>query len=89
MTLSMGGYAPYIWSAYSLVILVLTGSCLLIKVRQRKTRQFLRQWFERGDSGIMAPAHADKPSRSFSELHEPDPASGVGLGEAMTEGKTG
>jgi heme exporter protein D len=38
---AMGGYAPYIWSAYALALVVLVGMVVLTIARHRRTRRTL------------------------------------------------
>lgn len=45
--LSMNGYGYYIWSAYGAVFGVLAVNVLLIWRQRIRTRQLLRQWFDR------------------------------------------
>ena len=43
---AMNGYSIYIWPAYGLVFLVLTGNLLSIKWQRLRTHKLLRQWFK-------------------------------------------
>lgn len=47
--LFMGGYAPYVWSAYVLVFVVLVGYVFVIKAAGVKTKKWLAQWFDNHD----------------------------------------
>lgn len=38
---AMGGYAPYIWGAYALGLVVLAGMVVLTIARHRRTRRTL------------------------------------------------
>jgi heme exporter protein CcmD len=43
---AMNGYAPYIWSAYGLVLGVFSCNLFAIKRQNKQTRKQLQQWFE-------------------------------------------
>ena len=40
---AMGGYAPYVWSAYAVALVVLVGMVVLTIARHRRTRRMLAQ----------------------------------------------
>lgn len=44
--LSMGGYAPYIWTAYGLAALVLVLNLLDLKCQRGRVRKKLTSWFK-------------------------------------------
>jgi heme exporter protein D len=43
--LAMGGYSPYIWSAYGLVAVVLVITIFGLRLQRLRTHKFLQQWF--------------------------------------------
>ncbi|MBA2656046.1 MAG: heme exporter protein CcmD [Tatlockia sp.] len=43
----MGGYSYYVWPAYGLVVLVMLVNILSFKLRARRVRKNLHQWFKR------------------------------------------
>ncbi len=45
--LAMGGYAPYVWSAYGLVTMVLVLNLFGVRRQKIRTQQQLKHWFKR------------------------------------------
>ncbi len=44
---NMGGYAGYVWSAYSIAFLVLLGNVWWTQHKRQKIQQYLIAWFNR------------------------------------------
>lgn len=47
--LSMGTYGAYVWSAYTLVLVLLSVNMVLIQRQRSKTIKILKQEFDHGD----------------------------------------
>lgn len=43
---AMGGYAPYVWSAYGLVAMVLLMNLFAVRQQRKQVKKRLKQWFK-------------------------------------------
>jgi heme exporter protein D len=77
--LQMGGYALYVWSAYGLTVLVLSGVLLSALRRHRRLRQELaRRERRQSPPGTPPPSTVTYPATTATEAaNSPDPSTEV------------